>query len=125
MDDMHVPEGKLKGKYKRIGAKVGRVVIIMQAISIAVVMLVCVFMYNSLVTKMQTDRCTNGTNMLAYELDKLSEGDDPNQLLDELKKDNTIDAYVYYIEEDDFGLQYHRFTKETFSAMQTCHTSNS
>ena len=66
MDDMHVPEGKLKGKYKRIGAKVGRVVIIMQAISIAVVMLVCVFMYNSLVTKMQTDRCTNGTNMLAY-----------------------------------------------------------
>ena len=85
MDDMHVPEGKLKGKYKRIGAKVGRVVIIMQAISIAVVMLVCVFMYNSLVTKMQTDRCTNGTNMLAYELDKLSEGDDPNQLLDELK----------------------------------------
>ena len=85
MDDMHVPEGKLKGKYKRIGAKVGRVVIIMQAISIAVVMLVCVFLYNSLVTKMQTDRCTNGTNMLAYELDKLSEGDDPNQLLDELK----------------------------------------
>lgn len=85
MDDMHVPEGKLKGKYKRIGAKVGRVVIIMQAISIVVVMLVCIFMYNSLVTKMQTDRCTNGTNMLAYELEKLSEGDDPNQLLDELK----------------------------------------
>lgn len=24
------------------------------------------------------------------------------------------DAYVYYIEEDDFGLQYHRFTKESF-----------
>ena len=46
MDDMHVPEGKLKGKYKRIGAKVGRVVIIMQAFSIAVVMLVCVFMYS-------------------------------------------------------------------------------
>lgn len=24
--------------------------------------------------------------------------------------DSQIDAYVYYIEEDDFGLQYHRFT---------------
>lgn len=26
----------------------------------------------------------------------------------------SVDAYVYYIEEDDFGLQYHRFTREAF-----------
>ena len=39
-------------------------------------------------------------------------------------QDDTIDAYVYYIEEDGFGLQYHRFTKETFSAMQPHHTNN-
>lgn len=25
-----------------------------------------------------------------------------------------IDAYVYYIEEDEFGLQYHRFTRESY-----------
>ncbi len=86
MEGIRIPEGKKKGKYKRIGAKVGRVVIIMQAISILVVMMVCILMYNSLVTKMQKDRCTNGTNMLAYELSRLSEGQDPNELLDELKE---------------------------------------
>lgn len=85
MEGIRIPEGKKKGKYKRIGAKVGRVVIIMQAISILVVMIVCILMYNSLVTKMQKDRCTNGTNMLAYELSRISEGQDPNELLDELK----------------------------------------
>lgn len=85
MEGSHIPEGKLKGKYKRIGAKVGRVVIIMQAVSILLVMLVCILMYNSLVTKMQADRCTNGTNMLAYELERMPEGQDPTELLDELK----------------------------------------
>lgn len=25
-----------------------------------------------------------------------------------------IDAYVYYLEEDEFGLQYHRFTRESY-----------
>ena len=29
------------------------------------------------------------------------------------------DGYVYYIEEDDFGLQYHRFTRETFERFQS------
>jgi len=85
MEGIRIPEGKKKGKYKRIGAKVGRVVIIMQTVSILMVMLVCIFMYNTLVTKMQKDRCTNGTNMLAYELSQMSEDQDPNELLDELK----------------------------------------
>lgn len=86
MEGIRIPEGKKKGKYKRIGAKVGRVVIIMQAISILMVMMVCILMYNSLVTKMQKDRCINGTNMLAYELSQVSEGQDLNALLDELKE---------------------------------------
>lgn len=33
-------------------------------------------------------------------------------------QDGIPDAYVYYIEEDDFGLQYHRFTKKTFERMK-------
>lgn len=28
-----------------------------------------------------------------------------------------IDAYVYYIEEDDFGLQYHRFTHQSYRVL--------
>lgn len=80
-----IPESRKKGKYKRIGARVGRVVIVMQAISILLVMIICILMYNSLITKMQTDRCTNGTNMLAYELERMPAGQDPNELLNDLK----------------------------------------
>lgn len=42
-------------------------------------------MFNSLVTSMQEDRCTNGTNALAYELSRISGGEDLNQILDGLK----------------------------------------
>ena len=88
MEGIRISNGKKKGKYKRIGAKVGRVVIIMQAISILVVMMICIFMYNSLITNMQTVRCTNGTNMLAYGLSMLSGSEDMNQILDEMKQKN-------------------------------------
>ena len=76
---------KGKSKTKRIGKKVGNVVVIMQAISVVFAVAVCVRMYDSLVTGMQKTMCTNGTNMLAYELEQVSEGEDINQLLDELK----------------------------------------
>ncbi len=80
-------EGK-KGrrKLKRIGKKVGNVVVIMQAISVVLAVAVCVSMYNSLVRSMQEKICTNGTNLLAYELSRVSEEDDLNQVLDGLKK---------------------------------------
>lgn len=72
-------------KYKRIGQKVGNVVVIMQIIAIVLAVTVCILMFRSLITKMQKERCTNGTNMLARELDRVSEGEDLNQILDELK----------------------------------------
>ena len=80
-------EGKRgRRKLKRIGKKVGNVVVIMQAISVVLAVTVCVSMYNSLVRSMQEKICTNGTNLLAYELSRVSEGDDLNEVLDGLKK---------------------------------------
>lgn len=73
-------------KRKRIGKKVGNVVVVMQAISVVFAVVICVFMYNSLVRSMQEKICTNGTNLLAYELGRVSEGDDLNQVLDGLKE---------------------------------------
>lgn len=73
-------------KRKRIGKKVGNVVVVMQAISVVFAVAVCVNMYNSLVRSMQEKICTNGTNLLAYELSRVSEGDDLNQVLDGLKE---------------------------------------
>ncbi len=80
-------EGKeSRRKLRRIGKKVGNVVVIMQAISVVLAVAVCVSMYNSLVRSMQEKICTNGTNLLAYELSRVSEEDDLNQVLDGLKK---------------------------------------
>lgn len=73
-------------KTKRIGKKVGNVVVIMQAVSVVLAVTICVQMYNSLVRRMQKEICTDGTNMLAYELEKASDDDDINLLLDGLKE---------------------------------------
>lgn len=87
MGNEQMMEGKKGGrKRKRIGKKVGNVVVIMQAVSVVFAVAICVNMYNSLVRSMQEKICTNGTNLLAYELTRVTEGDDLNQVLDGLKK---------------------------------------
>ena len=77
---------KGRKKIRRIGKKVGNVVVIMQAVSVVFAVAVCVFMYNSLVRSMQQKICTNGTNMLARELDRVADGEDINKMLDGLKE---------------------------------------
>lgn len=79
-------EDKTKRKYKRIGKKVGNVVVIMQTIAIVLAVATCVIMYNTLVRNMQKDICTNGTNLLAYELDWLLGQENINEELDVLKE---------------------------------------
>ncbi|MDE7197901.1 MAG: methyl-accepting chemotaxis protein, partial [Lachnospiraceae bacterium] len=88
MEKLRMEKGQTtkRRKNKRIGKKVGNVVVIMQAVSVVFAVAVCVLMYNSLVRSMQEKICTNGTNMLALELGKISDGDDINQLLDDLKE---------------------------------------
>ena len=73
------------GKYKRIGQKVGNMVVIMQIISVIFALAMCVTMFRSLTTKILKERCTDGTNMLAYLLSQADEDTDMNQLLDGLK----------------------------------------
>lgn len=36
-------------------------------------------------------------------------------------QDSKIDPYVYYLEQDAFGLQYHRFTKKAYDALKEDH----
>ncbi len=86
--------GKEK-KYRSIGGKVGRVVAVMQVVSFVLAMTICVFMFKSLITRMQEERCTNGTNILARELERLSRGDDVNQLLDELKSSMDCEFTIF------------------------------
>ncbi|MCI9159142.1 MAG: HAMP domain-containing protein [Lawsonibacter sp.] len=72
-------------KYKRIGKKVGNMVVIMQMISVIFAVAMCVTMFRSLTTKMLKERCTSGTNMLAYILSQTDEDADMDQMLDGLK----------------------------------------
>ena len=72
-------------KYRRIGQKVGNMVVMMQVASVIFAVAMCVIMFRSLTTKMLKDRCTNGTNMLSYVLSQTDGGADMNQVLDDLK----------------------------------------
>lgn len=84
MENVQTKKGEKK--IRRIGKKVGNVVVIMQAISVVFAVAICVWMYNALVRSMQEEICTNGTNMLAYELSRAADGEDMNKLLDGLKE---------------------------------------
>ena len=86
MGKKQVVEGKRNRKCRHIGRKVGNVVVIMLSLSIILAVLVCVTMFNKLVRSMQTDVCTSGTNMLQHELERISEDEDINQVLDGLKE---------------------------------------
>lgn len=85
MAGIHISKNEKRAKHKKIALKIGGVVVAMQVISILLVMIICIFMYNSLITKMQKVRCTNGTNMLSYLLNQASGDGEMNQLLDGLK----------------------------------------
>ncbi len=74
-----------EGKQTRIGKKIGKVVVIMQIISVVFAVGICVIMFRSLASGMLEQRCTNGTNMLNYVLSQSGGTNDINQLLDDLK----------------------------------------
>ena len=66
MKKIQPSQGGTGRKQKRIGQKVGNLVVIMQMISVVFAVGICVIMFRSLTTSMLRDRCINGTNMLSY-----------------------------------------------------------
>lgn len=85
MKDNYFSKGDERGKKKRIGWKVGNLVILMLAASIFVVVALCIFMFNSLVMETLEKQCVDGTNMLSYELSLMSDDQDKAEMLDNLK----------------------------------------
>lgn len=85
MKDSYFSKGDERGKKKRIGWKVGNLVILMLAASIFVVVALCIFMFNSLVMETLEKQCVDGTNMLSYELSLMSDDQDKAEMLDNLK----------------------------------------
>ncbi len=85
MGNVQKPRGRKRRNFGGIGLKVGFVVAVMQIISVVLVLSVCVSIFNTMVARMLRERCTNGTNVLAHELSRASEGEDMNEMLDGLK----------------------------------------
>lgn len=85
MERVQMPKEGKRRKYQHIARRIGLVVIGLQAVSVTLAITICINMFNSLVTSMQRERCTNGTNALAYELSRISGSEDMNQILDGLK----------------------------------------
>ena len=85
MGNVQKPRGRKRRNFGGIGLKVGFVVAVMQIISVVLVLSVCVSIFNTMVARMLRERCMNGTNVLAHELSRASEGEDMNEMLDGLK----------------------------------------
>lgn len=82
-------------KNKRIGKKVGNMVTIMLAVSTAVVVTICVLMFDALVMEALENQCVNGTNVLAYEISRLDGSADKTGLLDGLKKTMSMEFTIF------------------------------
>ena len=74
------------GKTKRIGKKVGNMVVIMIAASIFCVVALCTWMFHSLVMETLESECVAGNNVLAYEMNRVKDDDDLEATLDNLKQ---------------------------------------
>ena len=95
MKQKQLPKSGKAGEHQRIGWKVGNMVSIMMAVSMAIVVTVCIYMFQSLVLMGLEDQCTDGTNVLSYELKRLPEGGDTQALLDGLKSSVGMEFTVF------------------------------
>lgn len=88
-------EVKAMKKKKRIGKKVGNVVTIMLAVSIFAVVAICVLMFYDLVMDSLRNQCVDGTNVLAYEISRMSEDGDKTEMLDNLKSYMNMEFTIF------------------------------
>lgn len=86
MNENQISEGAGRKRYIGLGLKIGCVMAVMQIFFVVMAVTICVYMFRDLITKMQEERCVNGTDMLAYELVRMSDDEDVNQILDEMKQ---------------------------------------
>ena len=87
MEKIRILKERKDGRaYKSIGVSVGRVVAVMQVLSVLLMLAVCVVILDSLITNMLEERCVSGTNVLSQVYAKVSDEDDMNEVLDDLKE---------------------------------------
>lgn len=83
-----------KAKIHHLGRKVSSLVISLLAVSIAAVAALCIFMFYSLVLTIMETHCTNGTNILAYELEHAGMKD-KTEIIDGLKEQMDCEFTIF------------------------------
>ncbi|EOT26666.1 hypothetical protein C805_00767 [Eubacterium sp. 14-2] len=81
-------------KMRHLGRKVGSLTLLLLVVSIAITVRLCLYMSYEQTMEMLENRCVNGTNMLAYQMEHY-EIEDMNQLLDDLKKQMGCEFTVF------------------------------
>lgn len=86
-------------RMRHLGRKVNSVVVCLLGVSIIVMVALCVSMFYSLAMGMLRDRCVNGTNMLAYQLETYNGPEDKTQMLDDLKEQMRCEFTIFHGDE--------------------------
>ena len=64
---------KKNKRVRHLGRKVNNLVMLLMLVSMTLMVILCIYMFNHQTMRMLENRCVNGTNMLAYELERLEE----------------------------------------------------
>lgn len=88
---------KKNKRVRRLGRKVNNLVILLMAVSISMMVMLCVGMFYKQTMQMLENRCVNGTNMLAYLMEnhKPENSEDITQMLDDLKEEMRCEFTIF------------------------------
>lgn len=88
---------KKNKRVRRLGRKVNNLVILLMAVSISMMVMLCVGMFYKQTMRMLENRCVNGTNMLAYLMEnhKPENPEDITQMLDDLKEEMRCEFTIF------------------------------
>lgn len=92
-------ERKSNKRVWHLGRKISLSAGFLLILSIAVVVIICVSMFYTLIMDMLREQCEHGTNMLAWELDDYVGPDDKSLMLDELKEELGCEFTIFHGDE--------------------------
>ncbi len=88
---------KKNKRVRHLGRKVNNLVILLMLVSMTLMVILCVYMFNHQTMRMLENRCVNGTNMLSYMLQHydLDDAGAINQMLDDLKEEMRCEFTIF------------------------------
>ena len=88
---------KKNKRVRHLGRKVNNLVMLLMLVSMTLMVILCIYMFNHQTMRMLENRCVNGTNMLSYMLQHydVDDADAINQILDDLKEEMRCEFTIF------------------------------